>query len=48
MSLTGRLSAALLIAACLTVSAGAQSDGDYGDISIEPPIDIPDTNDWDR
>ena len=48
MSLTGRLSAALLIAACLTVSAGAQSDGDYGDISIEPPIEIPDTNDWDR
>ena len=48
MSLPGRLSAALLIAACLTLSAGAQSDGEYGDVSIEPPIDIPDTNDWER
>lgn len=43
MSLTGRLSAALLIAACLPVSAGAQSDDYHDGASIE----VPALDDWD-
>lgn len=46
MSLTGRLSAALLIAACLTVPAGAQTGDDYDDLTLDAPIEIPDSNDW--
>ena len=46
MSLTGRLSAALLIAACLTVPAGAQTGDDYDDLTLDAPIETPDSNDW--
>jgi len=46
LSLTGRLSAALLIAACLTVPAGAQTGDDYDDLTLDAPIEIPDSNDW--
>ena len=48
MSLTGRLSAALLIAACLLTSARAQSGGEFDDLSIEPPLELPPTNSWDQ
>jgi hypothetical protein len=45
LSLTGRLSAALLFAACLAVPAGAQSEGEDRDVRFEQSSDFPDTND---